>query len=56
MLIKMDDEGKGFVIAYVGQSNNNANALCNLYKDKCLVAVWAIAHFYYYLYRNDFFW
>jgi len=52
----MDDNGEEFVIVYISRSNNNAKAQKRLFKDECLVAIWAIAHFHCYLYGNEFDW
>jgi hypothetical protein len=50
MLTQCDDEGKEFVVAYVNHSNNAAESRYNSYEEKCLVAVWAIVRFRYYLF------
>jgi hypothetical protein len=54
VLMRMDDDGKEFVIVYASQSNNNAEAQYSSYEGECLAAIWAIAHFLCYLYGNEF--
>jgi hypothetical protein len=54
VLTQMDDDGKGFVIAYASRSNNNTEAQYSSYERECLAAIWAIAHFQCYLYGNEF--
>ncbi len=50
VLTQCDDEGKEFAVAYASCSNNAAESHYSSYEGKCLVAVWAVAHFRCYLF------
>ncbi len=50
VLTQCDDEGKEFVVAYASRSNNAAKSRYSSYEEKCLVAVWVVAHFRCYLF------
>ena len=54
MLTQFDDDGKEFVVAFASRSNNTAEAKYGSYKEECLAAVWAEAHFRCYLFGNPF--
>jgi hypothetical protein len=54
MLTQCDDEGKEFVVAYANHSNNATESRYNSYEGECLVAVWVITHFRYYLFGTQF--
>jgi hypothetical protein len=50
VLTQCDDDGKEFVVAYVSHSNNVVESRHSSYEGKCLVVVWAVAHFKCYLF------
>jgi len=39
VLIHMDDDGKGFVVAFANRSNNNAEVQYSLYEGECLATI-----------------
>jgi hypothetical protein len=54
VLTQCDDEGKEFVVAYASCLNNATKSHYSSYEGECLVAVWAIAHFRFYLFGTQF--
>lgn len=54
VLTQNADEGREYVIAFASRSNNNAESNYSSYEGEALAAVWAIAHFRPYLYRQRF--
>lgn len=54
MLTQRDDECNKFVIAYASCSNNVAESRYCSYKEECLTAVWAVAHFRCFLFGTQF--
>ena len=54
VLTKRDDFGWEYVVAYALRSNNTAEANYSSYEGEALAVVWAIAHFWPYLYGERF--
>jgi hypothetical protein len=49
-----DDFGREYVVAYATRNNNTAEANYSSYEGETLAAVWAIAHFWPYIYGQHF--
>jgi hypothetical protein len=54
VLIKCDDEGKEFVVAYANCLNNATKSRYSSYEGECLAAMWDVAHFRSYLFGTQF--
>ena len=54
VLIHIDDLSQGYVVAYVLLSNNTVEANYSSYEGGALATVWAITHFWPYLYDRRF--
>ena len=54
VLIHIDDLSQGYVVAYVLLSNNTVEANYSSYEGGVLATVWAITHFWPYLYDRRF--
>lgn len=55
MILKQNDDIKQeYIIAFVSKKNNNVESNHSSYKEKALVAIWAIAYLWPYLYRPQF--
>ena len=54
ILTQKDDFGREYIVAYASRSNNTAEANYSSYVGETLAAVWAIAHFWPYLYGQHF--
>jgi hypothetical protein len=54
VLVQRDDEGREYVVAYASRSCNRAERNYSSYQGECLAAVWAVQHFWVYLYGRRF--
>ncbi len=54
VITHVDDEGRKFVLEYVGRFDNNLEFKYSSYEKECIIAIWVVAHFRCYLYGNPF--
>jgi hypothetical protein len=54
VLVQQDDEGREYVVAYASRSCNGAERNYSSYQGECLAAIWAVQHFWIYLYGRRF--
>ena len=50
VLIQHYDEDYEYMVAYASHLNNEVESYYNLYEEEFLAVVWAISHFYFYLF------